>query len=103
MGLITSIFEQTFVPQSKFNVEDIPDLTGKVIIVTGANTGLLQNHLLSCTLMLMGSTLFSIRNWKRNGEGKSSSMLTTNQVHDSDIVKRTGIASAQRESIHRCS
>jgi hypothetical protein len=77
MGLIASIFEQTFVPQSKFNVEDIPDLTGKVIIVTGANTGVLQNHILGHTLMLMESTLFSIRDWKRNGEGKSSSMPTT--------------------------
>jgi hypothetical protein len=103
MGIIASAFAQTFPPQSKFNLEDIPDLTGEVIIVTGANTGLLQNHILSYTLMLMGSTLFSIRDWKRNGEGKSSSMPTTNQVHDSDIVKRTGIASAQRESIHRCS
>jgi hypothetical protein len=26
-----------FVPKSKFNVEDIPDLSGKVVVVTGAN------------------------------------------------------------------
>jgi len=26
-----------FVPQSEFKVEDVPDLSGKVAIVTGAN------------------------------------------------------------------
>jgi retinol dehydrogenase-12 len=47
MGIINSIISQTFPPQSKFSVDDIPDLTGKVIIVTGANTGALQKHNLS--------------------------------------------------------
>jgi retinol dehydrogenase-12 len=46
---MSSTFSQMFPPKSKFNVEDIPDLTGKVIIVTGANTGALQNHILSRT------------------------------------------------------
>ena len=35
----TSIFRQIFPPKSKFKVEDIPDLTGKVIIVTGGYAG----------------------------------------------------------------
>jgi retinol dehydrogenase-12 len=49
MGIITSVFSQTFPPRSKFNLEDIPDLTGKVIIVTGANAGVSQNNILSRT------------------------------------------------------
>ncbi|CAA7262941.1 unnamed protein product [Cyclocybe aegerita] len=39
MGLVFSIISQAFPPKSKFNVEDIPDLSGRVVIVTGANTG----------------------------------------------------------------
>ncbi|KAF8158077.1 NAD(P)-binding protein [Crassisporium funariophilum] len=39
MGGILSLISQTFPPQSKFNVEDIPDLTGKVIIVTCRKNG----------------------------------------------------------------
>ncbi|KIM89111.1 hypothetical protein PILCRDRAFT_60821 [Piloderma croceum F 1598] len=39
MGLIVSQIIQLFPPQSKFGVENVPDLSGKVMIVTGANTG----------------------------------------------------------------
>jgi hypothetical protein len=38
MGLITAII-QLFPPRPKFGVENVPDLSGKVMIVTGANTG----------------------------------------------------------------
>ncbi|TFK40852.1 NAD(P)-binding protein [Crucibulum laeve] len=40
MGATLSLMGQVFPPASKFSVNDIPDLTGRVIIVTGANTGL---------------------------------------------------------------
>ncbi|KAF8799006.1 NAD(P)-binding protein [Phlegmacium glaucopus] len=40
MGVVASVIRQSFPPESKFNVQDIPDLSGKVIIVTGANTGI---------------------------------------------------------------
>ncbi|KAJ7259539.1 NAD-P-binding protein [Mycena haematopus] len=35
----TSRLSQIFPPKSKFSVSDIPDLTGRVIIVTGGNSG----------------------------------------------------------------
>lgn len=34
-----TIFTQLFPPKSKYSVEEVPDLSGKTIIVTGANTG----------------------------------------------------------------
>ncbi|GLB42629.1 putative NAD-P-binding protein [Lyophyllum shimeji] len=36
---ISSVFTHTFPPAPRYSVDDIPDLTGKVAIVTGANTG----------------------------------------------------------------
>jgi len=39
MKLFT-IFTQLLPPKSNYSVEEVPDLSGKVIIVTGANTGL---------------------------------------------------------------
>jgi hypothetical protein len=58
MGLVPSLLSQTFPPKSKFNVEDIPDLTGKVVIVTGANAGVFQNHVLGRKKVPMARTLF---------------------------------------------
>lgn len=39
MGASLSVMKDAFPPKPQFRVEDIPDLTGKVAIVTGANTG----------------------------------------------------------------
>lgn len=39
MGVFLSILAEQFPPKSKFAVDDIPDLSGKVMIVTGGNTG----------------------------------------------------------------
>ncbi|KAF9013216.1 NAD(P)-binding protein [Cyathus striatus] len=39
MGLMYSLLSQAFPPKPTFTVDSIPDLTGKVVIVTGANTG----------------------------------------------------------------
>ena len=39
MVILFSFINESFPPKTKFNVEDIPDLTGRVMIVTGANAG----------------------------------------------------------------
>ncbi|KAH7912544.1 hypothetical protein BJ138DRAFT_1148135 [Hygrophoropsis aurantiaca] len=40
MGNYLSLLGQSLPPKSKFNVTDIPDLSDRVFIVTGANTGI---------------------------------------------------------------
>ncbi|KAJ8517408.1 hypothetical protein ONZ45_g5423 [Pleurotus djamor] len=40
MGALISLVQGTFPSTSKFSVDDIPDLTGQVALVTGANTGI---------------------------------------------------------------
>ncbi|TFK24421.1 NAD(P)-binding protein [Coprinopsis marcescibilis] len=40
MGNAYSFYSESYPPASTFSVDDIPDLSGQVIIVTGANTGI---------------------------------------------------------------
>ncbi|TFK28697.1 NAD(P)-binding protein [Coprinopsis marcescibilis] len=39
IAFFVSLLRETFPPKPTFTVQDIPDLSGRVIIVTGANTG----------------------------------------------------------------
>lgn len=39
MGVAQSLLLETFPPATKFSVDNIPDLTGKIVVVTGANSG----------------------------------------------------------------
>jgi len=39
MSVVKSLINESMPPKSKFSVDHIPDLSGKVMIVTGANTG----------------------------------------------------------------
>jgi hypothetical protein len=39
MSVAKALINQSMPPKSKFTVDHIPDLSTKVIIVTGANTG----------------------------------------------------------------
>jgi retinol dehydrogenase-12 len=40
MGHLWSTISEIFPPPMQFNVSDIPDMSGKVVLVTGANAGI---------------------------------------------------------------
>ena len=39
MGSVLAVIRENLPPKSTFKVDDVPDLEGKVIIITGANAG----------------------------------------------------------------
>jgi retinol dehydrogenase 12 len=60
MGLLGSLFifvTQLFPPKSEFTVDDIPDLSGKVVVVTGANCGVGFETAKVCDRMSDGSPI----------------------------------------------
>ncbi|KAH7882119.1 hypothetical protein F5I97DRAFT_1939585 [Phlebopus sp. FC_14] len=40
MGAYLSLFSEVFPPKTKFTAADVPDMTGKVVLVTGGNSGI---------------------------------------------------------------
>jgi retinol dehydrogenase 12 len=40
MGIVQSVINESLPPRSNFTVDDIPDLSGKVVIVTGSTSGI---------------------------------------------------------------
>src|SRR6266550_560995 len=56
-----SSLRECFPPTSQFSVDDVPDLTGKTVLITGANTG--ESSTRTC---LSAYRRQKTRHWQRN-------------------------------------
>lgn len=39
-GVLSSIITQSYPPKAQFSLDDVPDQSGKVVLITGGNTGM---------------------------------------------------------------
>ncbi|PBK84749.1 NAD(P)-binding protein [Armillaria gallica] len=77
MGNVWSLTSQMFPPKPKWTVDDMPDLTGKVVIVTGGNTGCGKESVR--VLLLHGAKVYLAA----RSEGKAKEAIE-------DLKKETG-------------
>ena len=74
MGVAASVLSQTYPPKSKFHPDQVPDLTGKVILVTGGSAGELSERALGvvhrCGCRLTDAPRFCLRYRKGHDSGE---------------------------------
>ncbi|KAJ7151440.1 NAD(P)-binding protein [Mycena crocata] len=74
MGNISSYLAQSFPPKPKFTVDDIPDLTGRVIIVTGGNGGI--GYEITKALLAKNAKVYMLSRSKERAESAISQLKT---------------------------
>ncbi|EGN94792.1 hypothetical protein SERLA73DRAFT_96145 [Serpula lacrymans var. lacrymans S7.3] len=81
MGNFWSLVQETFPPTSKFGIDDIPDMTGKVVIVTGGNTGIGKET--ARVLLLKNARVYITSRDHKKGEYAAKELLerTGKEVH----------------------
>ncbi|KAJ2930912.1 hypothetical protein H1R20_g6176, partial [Candolleomyces eurysporus] len=84
MGLIQSTISESFPPKPHFKVEDIPDLTGKVAIVTGGNAGI-GKATVKALLSRNARVYLAARN-KSKAEAAIASLKQDTRCKDENIV-----------------
>ncbi|KAJ7038772.1 NAD(P)-binding protein [Mycena alexandri] len=100
-----STLSQLFPPKSKFSVDDIPDLDGQVIIVTGGNSGL-GKETVKALLQHNAKVYIAARNAKNSKEaiedlkaqtGKEAEFLQLD-LADLQSIKRAAAEFSQKET-----